>query len=103
MASATAETPRSLVVACLSGTEGLHQAAYAADFSGDGVADLIAVTADGHVRYCPNNSGSNTNHVPFAGTGLADGEGWNQPLHVTTQPTEGRPADPTAGVPPAGV
>ena len=50
---------------------------YAADFSGDGVEDLIAVTADGHMQYYPNNSGSNTNHVPFAGNGVSVGEGWN--------------------------
>jgi hypothetical protein len=61
-----------------------YAALYAADFSGDGTADLIGVTADGHLQYYPNNSGSNANHVPFAGSGLADGEGWNAYTNLYT-------------------
>ena len=57
---------------------------YAADFSGDGTADLIAVTTDGHMQYYPNNGASNTNHVPFAGSGLPDGEGWNTYTNLYT-------------------
>jgi hypothetical protein len=35
------------------------------DFFGDGVADLLAVAADGFLYYYPNNTRSNPGNVPF--------------------------------------
>jgi hypothetical protein len=60
---------------------GDHWAAYskliAGDFSGDGVADVVGVTAGGHMQYFPNGSLVNANGVPFVGNGISSGEGWN--------------------------
>ncbi|MGC5285257.1 hypothetical protein ACPXBU_03400, partial [Micromonospora sp. DT231] len=47
----------------------------AADYSGDGHADLVAVKPDGTMHYYPNNMDSNPNHMPFT-TGTGIGYGW---------------------------
>ncbi|MEU8179676.1 FG-GAP-like repeat-containing protein, partial [Micromonospora sp. NPDC049047] len=47
----------------------------AGDYSGDGHADLVAVRADGTMRYYPNNMDSNPDHLPFT-TGQDIGGGW---------------------------
>ncbi|WP_189260153.1 FG-GAP-like repeat-containing protein, partial [Lentzea flava] len=49
---------------------------YVADVSGDGAADILSTTADGELRYFPNNAGSNPDHKPFAGYTVV-GTGWN--------------------------
>ena len=48
----------------------------AADVSGDGAADVLAVTPDGSLWYYPNNAASNPGHLPFA-TGIQVGTGWD--------------------------
>ncbi len=47
----------------------------AADVSGDGAADLLAIDRDGVLWYYPNNSSTNSGHVPFT-TGSQIGSGW---------------------------
>ena len=49
---------------------------YAADFSADGVADVIGITPGGHMQYYPNGSLVNAGGRPFIG-GISSGDGWD--------------------------
>ncbi|HEX3782345.1 MAG TPA: NlpC/P60 family protein, partial [Pseudonocardiaceae bacterium] len=40
---------------------------FASDVSGDGYADLVYTKSDGTAWYLPNNMGSTSDHLPFAG------------------------------------
>jgi len=41
------------------------------------VADLVGITSGGHMQYYVNGSLVNPNNVPFVGSGMSSGEGWN--------------------------
>ncbi|WP_163509111.1 CHAP domain-containing protein [Fodinicola acaciae] len=54
---------------------------FAADVSGDGSADLLAIKGDGTLVYCPNNAAVNPGHLPFMDCANT-GSGW-QPSNAT--------------------
>ncbi|WP_163509110.1 transglycosylase SLT domain-containing protein [Fodinicola acaciae] len=54
---------------------------FAADVSGDGSADLLAIKSDGTLVYCPNNAAVNPGHLPFMDCANT-GSGW-QPSNAT--------------------
>lgn len=60
----------------------------AADVSGDGAADLIAVKPDGTLWFYPNNSTTNPNHTPFT-TANQIGYGFQEYNRLTTADING--------------
>jgi hypothetical protein len=55
----------------------------AADLSGDGSADLLGRKPDGTLFYYPNNRATNPGGVPFAGSGLQIGTGFDNFTKLT--------------------
>ena len=55
----------------------------AADLSGDGSADLFARKPDGTLFYYPNNRSHNAGGVPFAGSGIRIGAGFDNFTKIT--------------------
>jgi hypothetical protein len=55
----------------------------AADLSGDGSADLFARKPDGSLWYYPNNRATNPGGVPFAGSGIQIGTGFDNFTKLT--------------------
>ena len=53
-----------------------------ADLSGDGSADLVARKPDGTLWYYPNNYATNPGNVPFAGSGIQIGHGFQNFNHL---------------------
>jgi hypothetical protein len=53
----------------------VFDSAHAADVSGDGHADVLAIKPDGTLWYYPNNSSTNPGNLPFT-TGTQIGTGW---------------------------
>ncbi|WP_163513265.1 protein kinase domain-containing protein [Fodinicola acaciae] len=52
------------------------------DYSGDGVGDLLAITTDGGLRYCPNQTKTQPNHVPFDTCTDISQDGWDTYRHI---------------------
>jgi hypothetical protein len=54
-----------------------------ADLSGDGSAGLLARKPDGSLRYYPNNRAHNAGGVPFVGSGVNIGSGFDNFTKLT--------------------
>jgi hypothetical protein len=53
------------------------------DIDGDGAADLLGGKADGTLWYYPNNRASNPGGLPFAGSGMQIGSGFDNFTKLT--------------------